>query len=249
MRAASSAGVLFPELRGLAMRWTPLQKLSITSGAALILLGLGGVVSYYFAARLTASEKFVARTNQNIGSAFRIIAGTHDAERATKAYVVRGDSLERGALQAAQATVEDAIDAMNRASEDNPRQRRLLESLAPQVAASFGEFRATFAIRDRAGPDSARNFLMRGSPPHDTDTLMQIVNQMRDEELRVLAEHTRVLSTTGQTTLRVILLGTALTFLLAGLALQPMRAGVAARLTSQLVPADNAGAAADDHPA
>jgi CHASE3 domain sensor protein len=222
------------------MRWTPLQKLSITSGAALILLGLGGVVSYYFAARLTASEKFVERTNQNIGSAFRIIAGTQDAERATKAYVVRGDSLEREALKAAQTMVEDAIDAMNRASEDNPRQRRLLGSLAPQVAASFVEFRATFAIRDHSGPDSARSFLTRGSPPHETDSLMKIVDQMRNEELRVLAEHARQQSASGRSSLRVILLGTALTFLLAGLALQPMRAGIAARLTSHLTPQDTA---------
>ena len=221
------------------MRWTPLQKLSISNVAAFLLLGLGGVVSYYFAARLTASERFVARTNQNITSALAIIAGTQDAVRATKAYVVRGDSLERDALNAAQSTVEDAIDAMNRASEDNPRQRQLLGSLAPQVAASFGEFRATFAIRDHAGAESARQYLTRESMPHGADSLMKIADQMRMEELRVLAETTRRQSATGQTTLRVILLGTALAFLLTGLALQPMRPSVAARITSQSAPADN----------
>ncbi len=214
------------------MRWTPLQRLSITSGAALTLLGLGGVVSFYYATRLTNSERLVARTNRNMAAASRIIVGTQDGQRATKAYVVRGDSLALGVLQMAQATVEDAIDAMDEASEDNPLERRLLESLAPQVAASFTEFRTTVAIRDHQGADSARKFLERGTPPLEIDSLRKIVDLMRDEELRVLAEHARHQSSTGTTTLRIILLGTALTFLLAGLALQPMRSGAAARLTS-----------------
>ena len=230
------------------MRWTPLQKLSISNVAAFLLLGLGGVVSYYFAARLTASERFVARTNQNITSALAIIAGTQDAVRATKAYVVRGDSLERDALNAAQATVEDAVDAMNQASEDNPRQRRLLGILAQQVAASFGEFRTTFVLREHAGAESAKKYLVRQSPPHESDSLMKIVNRMRDEELRILAEYTRAQSATGQTTLRVILLVAALAFLLAALALQPMRPSVAARITSQSAPVDDAPAVSGDAP-
>lgn len=228
------------------MRWTPLQRLSITSGAALVLLGLGGAVTYYYALRLTNSERIVARTNQNISAAFRIIANTADAERATKAYVVRGDSMARGALENAQAAVEDAIDAMHAASEDNPLQRRLLESLGPQVAKSFSGYRTTLAVRDHYGAELARGFLENGAELHNADSLMKIVDQMRNEELRVLAEHARNQSSTGTTTLRIILLGTALTFLLAGLALQPMRAGVAARLTSHLSASD--GATADDAP-
>ena len=237
------------------MRWTPLQRLSITSGAALTLLGLGGVVSFYYATRLTDSERIVARTNRNMAAASRIIAGTQDGERATKAYVVRGDSLALGVLHTAQASVEDAIDAMDEASEDNPRQRRLLESLASQVAASFTEFRTTITVRDHQGADSARNFLERGTPPA-IDSLMRIVDQMRDEELRVLAELARHQSSTGTTTLRIILLGTALTFLLAGLALQPARSSAAvmrlralhrmvAAMAAARVPADGARALVD----
>lgn len=199
-----------------------------------MLLGLSGGVSYYYASRLMAADSAVRQTNENITTAFQIVVSTQDAERATKAYVVRGDSSARVSLQQAQSSVEDAIDAMNQVSEDNPRQRQLLERLVPQVAASFSEFRTTLAIRDHAGADSARRYLMRESPPHETDSLRKIVGEMRNEELRVLAERTRHRNTTGATALRIILLGTALTFLLAGLALQPMRADVHARLTSSI---------------
>jgi CHASE3 domain sensor protein len=227
------------------MRWTSLQKLSITSGAALVLLGLSGGVSYYYASQLMAADSAVRQTNENITTAFQIVVSTQDAERATKAYVVRGESSARTSLQQAQSSVEDAVDAMNQQSEDNPRQRHLLERLLPQVAASFSEFRTTLAIRDHAGADSARRYLMRESLPHEADSLRKIVVEMRNEELRVLAERTRHRNATGATALRIILLGTALTFLLAGLALQPMRADVHARLTSSIWHS-RAGATAND---
>jgi len=230
------------------MRWTSLQKLSITTGAALVLLGLSGGVSYYYASRLMAADSAVRQTNENITTAFQIVVSTHDAELATKAYVVRADSSARTSLMQAQSSVEDAIDAMNQVSEDNPRQRQLLERLVPQVAASFSEFRTTLAIRDHAGADSARRYLMRESLPHEADSLRKIVGEMRNEELRVLAERTRHRNTTGATALRIILLGTALTFLLAGLALQPMRKDVAERLTSSIW-RSRAGATAHNDPA
>ncbi|MCX5760621.1 MAG: CHASE3 domain-containing protein, partial [Gemmatimonadetes bacterium] len=169
---------------------------------------------------------------------------TENAERATKAYVVRGDSTARSTLQAAQSIVEDALDELARSSEDNPRQRELLNRLSPVVASSFSEFRATVAIRDHASADSARRFFSREIAAHEADSLVKIVGLMRDEELRVLAERARVQSTTGETARRVILLGTVLAFLLAMVALQPMRAAVAARLTSHLTPGEVAAASA-----
>jgi len=214
------------------MKWTPLQKFSITSGAALFLIGLGGIVSYFYAEREAVADRAVAQTNDNMRTAFRIVSLTTDAQMLTKAFVVRPDSITRRTLERTQSDVEDALDAMRRATEDNPHQRELLDDAAPFVAASFHEFRNTVAFRDRFGADSARRYLMRESSPNATDSLVAIVGQMRDEELRVLAELTRHQAQAGATTVRLIELGTMLTFLLAALALQPMRSGVAARLSS-----------------
>ncbi len=224
------------------MRWTPIQKLAVTGGAALLLLALSGALSYYYASRLLENDRAVGQANQNMGAAFRIVIATESAERATKAYVVRGDSTARSTLQAAQSLVEDAIDELGRSTEDNPHQRELLNRLSPVVAASFTEFRTTVAIRDHASADSARRFFSREIAAHEADSLVKIVGLMRDEELRVLAERARTQSTTGATARRVILLGTVLAFLLAMVALQPMRDAVAARLTLHLTPSDVAAA-------
>ncbi len=216
------------------MPLTPLQKLSMTGGAALVVVGLFGAVSFYYSSRLVAADRAVERANSTMSAALHIMASTTDGERATKAYVVRGDSSASAALRDAQSRVEDAVDAIGVNSEDNPHQRDLLLALARQVSVSFEEYRTTVALRDRFGADSARRFLMHGMPPAEVDSLMRIVTHMRAEELRVLAEQSREQSAHGVNAQRIILIGMVFTFLLAGLVLQPMRADVNRRLTSRI---------------
>jgi CHASE3 domain sensor protein len=216
------------------MRLAPLQKLSITVGVVLAALGVVVGVSYYYASRRATADLIVERANANLSAAFRVVTARQEGERAAKAYVVRPDSVSRAALQAAQSHVEEALDVMSRGTEDNPRQRSLLTQLAGGAAASFETFRATVLIRDRAGADSARRFLSSEPSAAVSDSLMKVASLMRDEELRVLAEQTRQQALFGATAQRLILIGMVFTLLLLGLALQPMRENVAARMTSHL---------------
>lgn len=217
------------------MQLSPLQKLSVTVGASLMVLGLFAGVAYYYASRLVAADRAVERANTNMSAAFRVVVSRQDGERATKAYVVRPDSVSRAALLIAQTGVEDALETLSRGTDDNPRQATLLGELGRRVADSFSAFRTTVLIRDRVGADSARRFLAGDLTSIATDSLVKIVTQMREEELRVLAERTRLQSAHGANAQRIILAGMVLTFLLAGVALQPMRTEVASRITRHIV--------------
>jgi len=216
------------------MHLAPLQKLSITVAVVLVALSVVVGVSYYYASRRATADLVVEQANANLSAAFRVVMARQDGERAAKAYVVRPDSVSRTALQNAQAQVEEALDVMARGTEDNPRQRGLLAVLGGGAAASFETFRTTVLIRDRAGADSARRFLSGEPSAVVADSLMKLASQMRDEELRVLAEQTRQQALFGAAAQRLILIGMVFTLLLAGLALQPMRETVAARITSHL---------------
>lgn len=216
------------------MNLAPLQKLSITLSVLLVALGVVVGVSYYYASRRATADLIVERANENLSAAFRVVMSRQDGERAAKAYVVRPDSVARSALRDAQSQVEDALDVMSRGTEDNPRQRSLLTLLAGGAAASFETFRSTVLIRDRAGADSARRFLSGEPSAAISDSLMRVASLMRDEELRVLAEQTRQQTLFGATAQRLILIGMVFILLLAGLALQPVRETVSARITSHL---------------
>jgi len=216
------------------MQLTPVQKLSLTIGAVLTVLGIFGGMSYYFSSRLVKADRAVEQANANMSNAFRLVTGRQEAERLAKAYVVRPDTATRTLLQSTQSRVEDAIDAMARGTEDNPHQVKLMKELANRASASFDAFRTTLLVRDRAGPEAARRVLSRALPER-TDSLMAIVADFRTEELRVLAERTRLQSAHSENAQRIILVGMLLTFLLAAIALQPLREDVALRLTTHIV--------------
>lgn len=217
------------------MPLTPVQKLAMSVGASLVVLGGFGAASFYFASRLATADRAVERANANMSSAFRIVVARQEGEHITKAYVVRPDSQTHHALKGVQTQVEDALDAMRRGTEDNPRQYQRVQALAEGAARNFEVFRTTVRLRDRVGADSARKFLTAETTVRAADSLMSIVEQIREEELRVLGEQTLLQSAHSASAQRLILIGMVLAFLAAGLVLQPMRQAVAHRITTHIV--------------
>jgi len=115
--------------------------------------------------------------------------------------------------------------------------RRLLgcESVALYAAGPVAFDGGAYRLLAHAGADSARRYLNGDLSAVASDSVVKLAGKIRDESLRVLAEQTRLQSAHGASAQRVILVGMVLTFLLAGIALQPMRTEVAARITSQIV--------------
>ena len=216
------------------MQFTWVQKLSIGTGAALGLLALMGFVSYVSIHQMIGGQQAVAATNTNISRLDVVVARTVDAENAQRGFVTTADEQYLEPLNAAFSDVEDAIQGLMKATEDDPDQRHNLDKLAPMVSKRFKEINAVIAMRKRAGLDSAVAALKGQSAVRGRDGIGPIATKMRDEELRVLGERTRAMTTTGSTALRVILGGSIFAFILALFALQPLRPSVERRLTQRL---------------
>jgi len=216
------------------MQFTWVQKLSIGTGAALGLLALIGFVSYVSIHQMIGGQQAVAATNTNISRLDVVVARTVDAENAQRGFVTTADEQYLEPLNAAFSDVEDAIQGLMKATEDDPDQRHNLDKLAPMVSKRFKEINAVIAMRKRAGLDSAVAALKGQSAVRGRDGIGPIATKMRDEELRVLGERTRAMTTTGSTALRVILGGSIFALILALFALQPLRPSVERRLTQRL---------------
>ena len=216
------------------MQFTWVQKLSIGTGAALGLLALMGFVSYVSIHQMIGGQQAVAATNTNISRLDVVVARTVDAENAQRGFVTTADEQYLEPLNAAFSDVEDAIQGLMKATEDDPDQRHNLDKLAPMVSKRFKEINAVIAMRKRAGLDSAVAALKGQSAVRGRDGIGPIATKMRDEELRVLGERTRAMTTTGSTALRVILGGSIFALILALFALQPLRPSVERRLTQRL---------------
>ena len=216
------------------MQFTWVQKLSIGTGAALGLVALMGFVSYVSIHQMIGGQQAVAATNTNISRLDAVVSRTVDAENAQRGYVSTGDSLYLEPLNAALSDVEDAIQGLNKATEDNPAQRRKLDSLGVMVSRRFKEINAVIAIRKRLGADSAAKALKSRNAVRGRDGIGPLATRMREVEFRVLGERTRAMNASGTSALRVILGGSTLALVLALFALQPLRPSVERRLTQRL---------------
>jgi CHASE3 domain sensor protein len=216
------------------MAFTPVQKISIGTGVALGVLALAGFVAYLSITQMIGSQQAVAATNANIARLDRVVARTVDGENAQRGFVSTGDTAYLEPLDAAQSDVEFALDSLRTATEDNPAQRRDLDKLAPMIATRFREIRSSVAMRQRLGADSARQILQQQRAVRTSEGAGPLANRMRDEELRVLGERTRAMTARGRTASNFILVASMLAAILAGVALQPLRPAVAARLQQRL---------------
>ena len=216
------------------MQFTWVQKLSIGTGAALGLVALMGFVSYVSIHQMIGGQQAVAATNTNISRLDAAVSRTADAESAERGYVSTGDDQYLEPLNAAFSDVEDAIQGLNKATEDNPAQRRNLENLGVMVSRRFKEINAAIAIRKRLGADSAAKALKGQNAARGRDGIGPLASKMREVEFRVLGERTRVMNASGTNALRMILGGSMFALVLALFALQPLRPSVERRLTQRL---------------
>jgi CHASE3 domain sensor protein len=216
------------------MQFSGLRKLSIGTGAALLLLALMGFVSYVSVTQMIGGQRAVAATNQNIANLDAVVARTVDAENAQRGFLTTGDKQYLEPLDAAVSDVEDAVQSLMKATEDNPEQRRNLDSIAPMVSKRFKEINAVIALRNRAGRDSAAKMLKTQTAVRGRDGIAPLAAKMRTEELRVLGEITRAMTATGDRVLREILISSIFAFILAIFALQPLRPSVERSLRRRL---------------
>ncbi|MBI1810066.1 MAG: CHASE3 domain-containing protein [Gemmatimonadetes bacterium] len=216
------------------MSFSPVQKLSVGTGIALAVLAIVGLTTFLGIRQMIGSEQAVANTNAAIAKLDRVVTRTLDAENAQRGYISTGAESFLEGLDEAQNDVEYALDSLRTLTEDDPEQRRNLDQLGPLISVRFRDVRAAVATRRRAGRDAAEKLLSSETAVRSRGGAGPIASRMRDEEMRVLGDRMRTMTTTGRSARRLILIGTLFSLVLALIAVQPARPSVARRLTERM---------------
>lgn len=212
------------------LAFTPVQKLSITSGAAMVLLAAVGLVAYLSTSQLVDAQRAAAHTNEVVSVIDRVRERTLDAEAAVRRHAANGSAQWLIAFDSARGDVEDALDSLRTVTEDHPGQRRLLDSLSVAVGAQFRDLAVVNQARKRNGADSAAR-VVATLPSRGVGAL---VSAMRNEEVRVLGERSRVMAQHAGTSRVLVIAGSLFAFVLALIALQPLRPSVERSITQRL---------------
>ncbi|HYV96298.1 MAG TPA: CHASE3 domain-containing protein [Gemmatimonadaceae bacterium] len=194
---------------------------SVGAGTALLVLALFGAVAFASVSRLSTQQAAVNDANAAIAKIDELLTASSDAEREGTDYTMTGAKDALDGFSAARGRAEDAIDALRARVEDNPRERSTLDTLGPRIGERFSRLSAGITLRGRKGAAAAVEFAKADTARSTRGGILPLIQRMRDEELVLLAEKTRLMTQNGKISRAVILGGSVLAFLLAAVAFAP----------------------------
>lgn len=202
------------------------RTFSIGAGMAMLLFALFGAVAFAAVSRVASQQEAVLRANQVIASIDKLLVAASEAERAGNEFVLHGNPRSLEDFNTARSDLEDALDALRIGSEDRPRQRAALDSLGPMIGERFGVLTSAIGARRREGTAAGAAVLAHADSTRSSrGGMIPLLHRVRNEELVVLAERTRLMVENGRTSRNVVLIGSIAAFLLAGVALSPLGTG------------------------
>lgn len=200
------------------------QRIRFASGgtAVLVVLALFGAVAFASVSRVSRQQQAVVETNDGINSVQELLVASYEAERNGMSYLRTGS---RGALaefDTAKSRIEFALDDLRKRAEDRPRQRAVLDTLGQLIGSRIeGITMAMNVKRRQTSPGVVPVTLVDSTEPRGG--MLPLIQKIREEELVVLAERTRLMSRNGQISRMVVLGGSIIAFLVAAVVLVPVR--------------------------
>ena len=200
------------------------NRVRFTSGgtAVLIVLALFGAVAFASVSRVSRQQQAFVETNDGISSVQELLVASYEAERTGMSYLRTGS---RGALaefDTAKSRIEFALDDLRKRAEDRPRQRAVLDTLGQLIGNRISSISDAMNVKRRQNAPAAVP-VAHADSAEPRGGMLPLIQKMREEELVVLAERTRLMSRNGQISRMVVLGGSIIAFLVAAVVLVPVR--------------------------
>ncbi|MFI5954591.1 response regulator [Cryptosporangium sp. NPDC051539] len=140
-----------------------------------------------------------------------------DAERGQRGYVITGKASYLYPYQVAIDRVGGDLAGLRAATEDNPRQRALLDGLDPPAQVKLAVMAETVSLRESSGFAAAQNFTLTGQGSAAMIQIAGGLDEMRTEELRLLDQRQAASKASALHTRTLIVWGSIAVVLVVGL--------------------------------
>jgi CHASE3 domain sensor protein len=199
------------------------RVLTVGAGAALSVLALFGAVAFASVSRLSKEQRAIADANHTLAAVDQLLVASAEAERAGSEFLLTRAPAANEAFMEARSDAEESLDVLRASAEDRPSARAALDTLGPMIGERFASLSAGIVARRRGVPRTETTLARADSLRAARRMMLPLLNRIRDEELVVLAEKTRLMSKNGMISKVVILAGSILAFLLAAIAFVPRK--------------------------
>jgi len=156
-------------------------------GCAILALVVVGAISYRGIVVSSESDRWVRHTHEVLDQLHDLQFAMQSVESSYRGFVLTGKESYIESYRSSIASATQAETTVGNLTVDNPTQQRQLPGLQELMAEKikFGE--SVIGLRQRLGLEAAADVIQGGPGQQTMDQLEQVVHEMQDEELRLLA--------------------------------------------------------------
>ena len=167
------------------------KKAQMAFASAVVLLCLSGLATYLTIVRLMESEKWVVHTYEVQAALGTVDSAAVDAGRARSAYVITGSADFSSAFEASVPIINQALQHLRELTADNPEQQKLCGRLEEIMVRRIVLFRQSMELKKSASQDQGGQDEISRRGLIEASEMTATMQQMRDEEQRLLAVRAR----------------------------------------------------------
>ena len=159
----------------------------------LVMLAAIAALAYWSTALVINNDWWVAHTHEVLDNLDLLLSAIKDAETGQRGYLLTDKPSYLEPYNTALTGWEKPFQDLETLTHDNPNQQARLTELRPLVESKFAELKKTIELRDKkakaeGGGDAALELVKTDAGKQDMDRIRAIMNDMRDEEIKLLRD-------------------------------------------------------------
>jgi methyl-accepting chemotaxis protein len=194
------------------MRWTVGTKIGGGFALAMAILVLIGAASYRSMTKLNSNTWWLTHTHQVLENLAGVIQSLTDAETGQRGYVITQEETYLEPYHSGIKSVDQYLHEIRSLTGDNPIQQQRMDILEPLVTQRIDSFKEGLDIQKSKGSEAAHQWVKTGKGKKEMDEIRGIIDDMRNEELRLLKIRSEETEASAQTTVLIIVAGTLSAF-------------------------------------
>ncbi len=183
------------------------RAIPIASAVVLAALVVFGWIVYTDSRSVVEEARWVDRTLRGMVRLERAASALKDLESGERGYLLSGNANYLRPYEEARSQVQGHLDALRRVTVDNPEQRQRLEEFQDLAGQKLEELAATIRLYDSGDTAGALRAVESGAGNTVMERIRRLVDSMRDEETRRLADRQRQAAAAVQEMNRAIVAG------------------------------------------
>lgn len=189
------------------------SKIAAGLATALLVLVVGGA-SYFAVRRSTRAASLVSHTDSVLIEREKVLSALKDAETGARGYLITGDTLFLDPYKGAQEKLKSSLRQLRVLTADNPTQQTRLDTLESVSNDAMRMSSQLVTYSAKGDTAIAHALIATGQSKGVMDHAQSILTDMEGDERRLLERRTRVHRESTVLAGTVIVVGTAIAFLL-----------------------------------